>query len=72
LAETIIGLFKTEVIYARGPWRTFDEVEYAILEWADGEVCDRPPLQRASDIRVLQSNDPEFTSRHSILIGGDM
>ena len=33
LAETVIGLFKTEVIYHRGPWRSFDDVEYATLEW---------------------------------------
>ena len=35
LAETIIGLYKTEVIHRRGPWRTFDDVEYATLEWVD-------------------------------------
>jgi transposase InsO family protein len=35
LAETIIGLFKTEVIRRRGPWRTLDAVEYAVLEWVD-------------------------------------
>jgi putative transposase len=35
LAETIIGLFKTEVIHHRGPWRTVDAVEYATLEWVD-------------------------------------
>jgi len=35
LAETIIGLFKTEVIRARGPWKNMDEVEYATLEWVD-------------------------------------
>ena len=35
LAETIIGLFKTEVIRRRGPWRTIDAVEYATLEWVD-------------------------------------
>jgi transposase InsO family protein len=35
LAETIIGLCKTEVICARGPWRTRDAVEYATLEWVD-------------------------------------
>jgi len=35
LAETIIGLFKTEVIRRRGPWRTIDAVEYAALEWGD-------------------------------------
>ena len=35
LAETIIGLYKTEVIHKRGPWRNLDEVEYATLEWVD-------------------------------------
>lgn len=33
LAETVIGLFKTEVIHHGGPWRSFDDVEYATLEW---------------------------------------
>ena len=35
LAETINGLYKTEVIRRRGPWRHIDEVEYATLEWVD-------------------------------------
>lgn len=35
LAETIIGLFKTEVIHPRGPWRSIDDVEYSTLEWVD-------------------------------------
>jgi transposase InsO family protein len=35
LAESIIGLYKTEVIRARGPWKNIDEVEYATLEWVD-------------------------------------
>ncbi len=35
MAETIIGLFKTEVIHARGPWRSLDAVEYVTLEWVD-------------------------------------
>jgi putative transposase len=35
MAETIIGLFKAEVIHARGPWRSLDAVEYATLEWVD-------------------------------------
>lgn len=33
LAETIIGLFKTEVIHKDGPWRGVEAVEYATLEW---------------------------------------
>ena len=35
LAETINGLFKAEVIHRRGPWRSFEAVEYATLEWVD-------------------------------------
>ena len=33
LAETVIGLFKTEVIRKRGPWRNIEDVEFATLEW---------------------------------------
>jgi transposase InsO family protein len=33
LAETVIGLFKTEEIYRRGPWRCLEDVEFATLEW---------------------------------------
>ena len=35
LAETVIGLFKTEVIHRRGPWRHTQAVEFATLEWVD-------------------------------------
>ncbi len=35
LAETINGLFKTEVIRRRGPWRSLEAVELATLEWLD-------------------------------------
>ncbi len=35
LAETIIGLYKTEVIRRQGPWRNLEEVEFAMLEWVD-------------------------------------
>lgn len=35
LAESIIGLYKTEVIHRQGPWRGLDTVEYATLEWVD-------------------------------------
>ena len=53
LAETINGLYKTEVIRKRGPWRNVDEVEYATLEWVDwfnnrrllGPIGDIPPAE---------------------------
>jgi putative transposase len=35
LAETINGLYKAEVIRRRGPWRSFEAVEFATLTWVD-------------------------------------
>jgi len=35
LAGTVNGLYKTEVIRQRGPWRHLEEVEFATLEWVD-------------------------------------
>ena len=35
LAETVNGLYKAEVIHRRGPWRSFEAVEFATLEWVD-------------------------------------
>ncbi|MGH7424725.1 MAG: IS3 family transposase [Candidatus Methylomirabilales bacterium] len=35
LAESIIGLYKTELVRRRGPWKGLDDVEYATLEWVD-------------------------------------
>lgn len=53
LAETINGLYKTELIKPRGPWRTVDAVEFATAEYVDWfnhrrlyEYCgDIPPAQ---------------------------
>ncbi|MDF3300132.1 integrase core domain-containing protein [Streptomyces tropicalis] len=35
LAESTIGLFKTELINRRGPWKIFTDVEFATAEWTD-------------------------------------
>jgi putative transposase len=34
-AESLNGLYKSELIYRRPTWRTFDEVELATLQWVD-------------------------------------
>ena len=33
LAETVNGLYKTELIWRRGPWKTVEAVELATMEW---------------------------------------
>jgi putative transposase len=53
LAETINGLYKAELIHRRGPWRSFDAVEFATLEWVDwfnhrrlmGPIGNIPPAE---------------------------
>ena len=35
LAETMIGLYKTEVIPRRGPWRHIEAVKLAALAWVE-------------------------------------
>ena len=35
MAESIFGLFKTELIRSRGPWKSVQDLEYATLEWVD-------------------------------------
>jgi putative transposase len=35
LAETVNGLFKTELVRRRGPWRSLEAIEFATLEWVD-------------------------------------
>jgi putative transposase len=53
LAESVIGLYKTEVIRRRGPWRSLDDVEFATLEWVAwfnntrllGPIGDIPPVE---------------------------
>lgn len=53
LAESVIGLFKTEVIQRKGPWRSLETVEFATLVWVDwfnhrrlfGPIGDIPPAE---------------------------
>ena len=53
LAESIIGLYKTEVVRPRGPWKGVEDVEFATLEWVDwfnkrrllGPLGHRPPIE---------------------------
>jgi len=53
LAESINSLYKAEVIHRRGPWRSFEAVELATLEWVDwfnnrsllGPIGNIPPAE---------------------------
>ncbi len=72
LAETVIGLYKTEVIRRRGPWRNIDAVEYATLEWVDWFNCRRllgplgyvPPSEFEEAHRRSQENPATAAGLH--------
>ena len=64
LAETVIGLFKTEVIHHQGPWRSLAAVEVATMNWVDwynnrrllGSIGDIPPAEaEASHYAALEA-----------------
>ena len=67
LAETIIGLYKTEVIRKRGPWKNLDDVEYATLEWIDwynhrrllGPIGDIPPAEKEQQYDLQQQQESQ-------------
>ena len=66
LAETINGLFKAEVIHRRGPWRSFEAVEYATLEWVDWfnnrrllePIGNIPPAEAEANFYVALETEP--------------
>ena len=56
LPETIIGLFKTEVIRRCGPWHHVEHVEFATLEWVDWFNNQRllEPIENIPPVEVEQ------------------
>ena len=62
LAESVIGLYKTEVIRRRGPWRDLETVEFATLEWVDwfnhrrllGPIGHVPPVEYEQQYYLAQ------------------
>ena len=60
LAETINGLYKAEAIHRRGPWRSFEAVEYATLEWVDW-FNNRRPLDPIGNIPPAEAEERYYT-----------
>ena len=62
LAETINGLYKAEVIHRRGPWRNFEAVEFATLEWVARGIAE--PSLRDLHARRRHGTDPGRSRAH--------
>src|SRR4051794_18357813 len=61
LAESINGLYKTEVIRRRGPWRSLETVEFATLEWV--EWLNQPSATRADRKRASRRSRSDILRR---------
>lgn len=61
LAETINGLYKAEVIHRRGPWRNFEAVEFATLEWVDW-FNNRRLLETIGNIPPAEAEEQYYAS----------
>ncbi|WP_020580180.1 integrase core domain-containing protein, partial [Actinopolymorpha alba] len=62
LAESQIGLYKTELIRPDGPWPTLEHVEIATLEWVHWFNTERPH-QALDDLTPLQVEQIHYTHR---------
>jgi len=67
LAETIIGLFKTEVIRQQGPWRGIDAVELSTLEWVDW-FNHRRLLEPIGNMPPAEKEDEYYRQRESAMV----
>jgi transposase InsO family protein len=67
LAETIIGLYKTEVIRPRGPWRNIEAVELATLEWVDW-FNHRRLFQPIGDVPPAEKEDEYYRNHGSAMV----
>jgi putative transposase len=66
LAESVIGLFKTELIKPRGPWRTVDEVEAATLHYVHWFNNDRL-LEANGDLPPVELEQAHYRLHNSDL-----
>jgi transposase InsO family protein len=64
LAESIIGLYKTEVIRRRGPWKNDEAVEFATLEWVDW-FNNRRLLEPIGDVPPVKFEQAYYRQREA-------
>jgi putative transposase len=67
LAESIIGLFKTEVIRRLGPWKSLEAVEFATLEWVDW-FNNRRLLEPIGNIPPAEAEARYYASRQEVAL----
>jgi putative transposase len=69
LAESMIGLFKTEMIKPGGPWRTVEQVEIATLEYVDWFNHGRP-FEACGDIPPVELEHAHYRQHAALVEAG--
>jgi putative transposase len=65
MAESVIGLYKTELVRKQGPWKNIDELEIATLEWIDwynhrrlhSSIGNTPPAEYETNYYISTASD---------------
>jgi transposase InsO family protein len=71
MAESVIGLFKTEVIHLLGPWRNMDQVEMETLIWVDW-FNNRRLLEPIGNIPPAEYEELYYRSQESAAMGAGL
>ena len=69
MAESIIGLFKTEVIGPEGPWESVEHVEIDTLEWVHWFNTERPH-ESIDDLTPIQAEEVHHAARNRLIPTG--
>jgi len=69
LAESQIGLYKTELIRPDGPWRDVEHVELGTLEWVDWFNNERPH-ESIDDLTPIQAEEVHYAARNRLIPTG--
>ncbi len=56
MAESVLGLYKTECTKFEGPWRGVDDLELATLNWVHSSLDHVPPVEFEADYYYRQNN----------------
>ena len=69
LAESVIGLYKTELIKPRRPWKGFDDLELATAEWVDW-FNHRRPFEYCDDLTPVEAEQAHYAHHQAPATAG--
>lgn len=71
LAESVNGLYKTELIKPRRPWKGLDDLEIATAEWVDW-FNHRRPFEYCDDLKPVEAEQAHYAHHQTPALAGVM